>query len=184
MTDFLSSATFPFGSNASISFGVVAVTWRTIASIEIHFPSTQTSDQKKGNFKSESGVATIHQPPSPTDIPFPLTFGRPKSSSSDSSSTFRFFPFFASGSFFVGVDALMSLVKSSFFLSRRWASSCFPKLKPRGCREYTRRVSTPRERRRQVNNWAPKSRLPLIVFAAVRKSSIVSNFSNVSKYYN
>ena len=56
--NFFSSANFPFGSNCSISLGVVAMIFNTIASTGIHLPSTYTSDQNIGNLRSESGFET------------------------------------------------------------------------------------------------------------------------------
>lgn len=47
----------------------------------------------------------------------------------------------------------------------------------RTCREQTRRVSTPHERRRAQKSWAPTSRDPCIFRAQSRKSGICKGSS-------
>jgi hypothetical protein len=45
-------------------------------------------------------------------------------------------------------------------------------VKDKACKEQTKRASTPAERRRAQNNWAPKSRDPFNPFACFIKSSL------------
>lgn len=76
--------------------------FNTIASTGTHFPSTYTSDQKIGYLRSESGPETISLTASYFDIHFPFTFGKPRSSESDSSA-FERFRFLVGATFAFGV---------------------------------------------------------------------------------